>query len=85
MPRFVVRAEGTEWDSLRRELASMGAVAAAEQVDMNELGKSLARTVTCVRAVFVSAAMPSVRMDAAVRALDLRTPKSELERFARPS
>ena len=82
MPKFLVRAEGEVWRTLAQDLERMVAITSGPEVNMNDLGRALASIVGSVRAAFVSAGLPSVRMDAAAKALDLRTPKSALESFA---
>ena len=81
MPRFVVRPEGPAWDTLTGAVRQLASLVAAEEVDLNVLGASLAAVVGGARAVFVAAGLPSVRMDAAHKALDRQTPKSALESF----
>ena len=84
-PRFVVRADGEPWVGLRRAAAELGELVAREEVDMNALGHALSACVTHARAAFERAALPSLRLEAARRALDLKTPKSALEAFLGPS
>lgn len=57
----------------------------ADTVDGVELGKALAAITSAVRAVYVEAGVPSMRMAAAEKALDLRTKKTELETFVGPT
>ena len=83
MPKFVVRSDGEAWRALASELEKASALVRGADVNLNDLAKSLASIAIAVRRVFVDAGLASVRMDAAVKALDLRTKKSELERFAR--
>jgi len=81
MPRFVVRAEGPEWEALRAEVASLAALAGGDEVDLNHLARTLGRVVAGVGAAFARAGLPSVRLAAAEKALDLRTKNSELQAF----
>ncbi len=83
MPRFIVRPEGDAWRALAQELERMTAMVCAPEVNLNDLGRSLAGVVRHARGVFVAAGLPSVRMDAAAKALDLTTGKSALEAFTR--
>ena len=84
MPKFVVpRSDAVH--TLSRELGVMSALSSSADVNLNELAKALAVVVGATRAVFIAADLPSVRMDAAVKALDLRSKKSELEAFVRGS
>lgn len=82
-PRFVVRAEGAHWVDIRRAAEELGELVRAEEVDMNRLGHALSALVVGARAAFEAAALPSLRLEAAKRALDLKTPKSALEAFVR--
>lgn len=84
MSKAIVRVEGEAWSTLATELDRLRALVAGPEVDMHALGKGLASLMLAARGVFTLAGMTSVRMDAAVKALDLRTAKSELEQFARP-
>lgn len=84
MPKFLVRSDGEGWRALTIELDRAAAMVRRDEVNLNELGKSLAAVVGAARQVFVEAGLSSVRMDAAVKALDLRSKKSELERFVAP-
>ncbi len=81
MPRFVVASRGEHWDAVRASLAELSRLASGGEVDLNDVGKGLSRLVIAVRAAFDDAGLPSVRLKAAVRALDLKTPKSALEAF----
>jgi hypothetical protein len=81
MPRFVVRAEGPEWEALRADVAALSAIAAGAEVNLNDLARALGRVVAGVGAAFTRARLPSVRLAAAEKALDLKTGKSELEAF----
>ena len=83
MPKFRVRAEGDVWDELRVDAEKLAARVRAEEIDLNQLGKILSSVVRSSAAAFVKADLPSVRLEAATKALDLKTPKTELERFAR--
>lgn len=80
-PRFVVRAEGAHWIEIRRAASDLGELVGAEEVDLNRLGHALAALVAGVRAAFEVAALPSLRLAAAKKALDLKTRKSALEAF----
>jgi hypothetical protein len=78
VPKFVVLAEGPTWDAIRRAASQVAELVARDEVDMNALGHALGALVSGVRAGFEGAALPSLRLDAAARALDLKTPKSAL-------
>lgn len=80
-PRFVVRAEGEPWVAVRRATSDLAALVQADEVDMNVLGHALGALVGAARDAFEAAALPSLRLEAARRALDLRTKKSKLEAF----
>lgn len=84
-PRFVVRPDGEAWVALRRAVAELAELVGREEVDMNALGHTLSACVTSARAAFEQASLPSLRLEAASRALDLKTPKSALEAFIAPS
>jgi hypothetical protein len=83
MPRFVVRAEGPEWEALRADVTALGTIAGGDEVNLNDLARALGRVVTGVSAAFARASLPSVRLAAAEKALDLKTAKSALEGFVR--
>jgi hypothetical protein len=85
MPRFRVRTTGDGWESLRRDAEALAAIVRGEEVDLNQLGKLLSAVVGGSFAVFTEAGLASVRLEAAVKALEPKTPRSELERFARGS
>lgn len=80
-PKFLVRADGEAWVALRRASAELAELVARDEVDMNSMGHALSALVTCARSTFELAALPSLRLEAARRALDLKTPKSALEQF----
>lgn len=80
-PRFVVRPEGEHWVEVRRAAREIAALIEAEEVDLNRLGRALAALVAGTSAVFDAAALPSLRLEAAKKALDLKTAKSALEAF----
>jgi hypothetical protein len=84
MPKFVVTPQGEVWDRLRVEVTRLASLASGETVDLNQLGKALAAVVTASLSAFDTAGLPSVRMRAAAKALDLTTKKSELEHFVGP-
>jgi len=84
MPRFVIQAQGELWAKVRTDVAQLQGIVGADVVDLNDLGKALAALVAGTAAVFAASGLASVRMEAASKALDRKTPKSELERFARP-
>lgn len=67
--------------ALREELERMLAMTRADEVPLDELGKSLGAIARAIHGVFVASKTPSMRIDAAVKALDLRTKRSELESF----
>jgi len=79
MARVVVSGEALV--ELRGALERMSSMVRAEEVPLDELGKSLAAIAIATRAAFVASRVSSVRMDAVVKALDLRSKKSELEAF----
>ena len=49
MPKFVVRPEGAAWRALSSELDRAAALVRGSQVNLNELGKSLASVVAAAR------------------------------------
>ena len=59
----------------------MLATSRSGEVRLDALGKSLAAVTVATRGVFGAAGVPSMRIEAAMKALDLRTKKSELEAF----
>lgn len=83
MPRFVVRAEGPEWEALRADVAALGALVGGAEVNLNDLARALGRVVAGVGAAFSREGLPSVRLAAAEKALDLKTGKSALEGFVK--
>ena len=83
MPKFVVRPETEAWRTLGAQLDRAGSLVRGPEVNLNELGKALASIARAALDVFAEAGLPSVRMEAAAKALDLRTKKSELEQFVR--
>ena len=80
-PRFVVRAEGAHWVEIRRAAEELRALVHADEVDLNRLGHALSALVAGGRAAFEAASLPSLRLAAAKKALDLRTRKGSLEAF----
>lgn len=83
MPKFVVRVEGPIWEEVRRSVAALSREVDGESADLNRVGKALASVVGAVAAAFTQAELPSLRMSAAQRALDLKTPRGALEAFVR--
>ncbi|GAB4217517.1 MAG: hypothetical protein OHK0013_45080 [Sandaracinaceae bacterium] len=83
MPRFVIRTEGPAPTALREALERAAEMLCADEVNLNELGRALHAVMAAAGETFRAAGLPSVRMDAAEKALDLRTAKSALERFVR--
>lgn len=80
-PRFVVRADGAAWEAVRLSASDLAELVSREEVDMNALGHALGALVGAVRDAFEAAALPSMRLAAAARALDLKTSKSALSTF----
>ena len=83
MPRFVIRTDGPAPRALHDALERAASALREDELNLNELGKVLHAVMAAARETFRSAALPSVRLDAAEKALDLRTSKSALERFVR--
>lgn len=83
MPKFVVRVEGPVWQEVRRSVAELARETEGPTADLNRVGKALAAVVGAVAASFAHAELRSVRMTAAQRALDLKTPRGALEAFVR--
>jgi hypothetical protein len=81
MPRFVIRTESPAPAALRDALERAAGMLREDEVNLNELGKALHAVMAAARETFRAAGLPSMRMDAAEKALDLRTAKSALERF----
>ena len=81
MARFVVRSRGENWDTVRAALVELTQLVSDEHVDLNRVGKGLSRLAVAVLATFDEAGIPSIRLRATVRALDLATPKRALEAF----
>jgi hypothetical protein len=83
MPRFVIGTDGPGPAALRDALERAAGMLREEELNLNELGKALHAVMAAARETFRAAGLPSMRMDAAEKALDLRTAKSALERFVR--
>lgn len=66
---------------LREAAAAFGRAVEGPAVDLAQAGKALGRAAAALARAFAEAGVGSVRMRAAAKALDLRTPKGELERF----
>jgi hypothetical protein len=81
MPRYLLRTDAPAPQALRGALERAAGVLREDAVDLHELGKVLHAVMAAARETFRAAGLPSVRMDAAEKALDLRTGKSALERF----
>ena len=83
MPRFVLHEGSSALVGLRSALARATELASAPRVDLNTLSHATGELAVALRDAFVEAGLPSTRLEAIVRAFDLRTPRSELERFVR--
>jgi hypothetical protein len=83
MPRFVIRTDVPAARTLHDALERAASDLRQDELNLNELGKVLHAVMAAARETFSAAGLPSVRMDAATKALDLRTSKSALERFVR--
>ena len=83
MPRFVIRTDLPAARALHDALERAASDLRNDEVNLNELGKALHAVLAAARETFGAAGLPSVRMDAAAKALDLRTSKRALERFVR--
>jgi hypothetical protein len=83
MPRFVIPTDGPSPRALHAALERAASDLRGEELNLNDLGKTLHAVMAAARETFRSAGLPSVRLDAAEKALDLRTSKSALERFVR--
>ncbi len=81
MPRFVLRHGSAALGPLRQALGRASEAASGDAVDLNVLSHALGDSVVALREAFREAGLPSLRVDAIVRAFDLRTPRSQLERF----
>lgn len=84
MAKFVIRSNEPAARALADAVESLSSLLREEELNLNTLGERLHLIVVAARGVFTAQNLPSVRMDAAVKALDLRTGKSELAAFARP-
>lgn len=81
MSKYHVAPVGPPWDDLRGELALLTKMVEQPQVDLIELGKAYARLANSVLKVSQAHHLSSLRFEAATKALDLTTPKSELQAF----
>jgi hypothetical protein len=79
MPRFVLREGSPALLALRAALGRASELASGPSVDLNAL--AMAEGAVALRDAFAELGLPSTRLEAIVRAFDLRTPRSELERF----
>lgn len=66
---------------VRRVLSHLLHLTSAPQVDLLALGKSYAELSRALLTVVQNLGKTSMRFEAAVKALDLRTPKSALQQF----
>lgn len=83
MPRFVLQEGSSALVGLRTALARATELASGPRVDLNTLSHATGELAVALRDAFVEVGLPSTRLEAIVRAFDLRTPRSELERFVR--
>jgi len=67
--------------ALRAALERASQAAGGQSVDLNALSHAVGDAAVALRDGFREAGLPSTRMEAIVRAFDLRTPRTELERF----
>jgi hypothetical protein len=81
MPRFVLREGSPALLALRAALGRASVLASGPSVDLNALSHAMAEGAVALRDAFAELGLPSTRLEAIVRAFDLRTPRSELERF----
>lgn len=81
MPRFVLREGSPALVALRAALRRASEQASAPSVDLNALSHAMGEGAVALRDAFGELGLPSTRLEAIVRAFDLRTPRSELERF----
>lgn len=79
----MIRTDGPAPTALRDALERAAGILREDQVNLNDLGKALHAAMAAARETFRAAGLPSLRMDAAEKALDLRTARSALERFVR--
>ena len=83
MPRFVLREGSVAVSALRESVERASKAASGDAVDLNVLSHAVGDVAVALRDAFQEAGLASTRMEAIVRAFDLRTPRSELERFVR--
>ncbi len=69
------------FDALRAAHARMGALLASPRVGLIELAKAYQELALAMAEMARRSGRPSLRFDAIVRAMDLRTPKSALRAF----
>lgn len=81
MGDYDARTEGEAFDALRAAHAAMGARLAGDAVHLVDLAKSYQAIAGAMAEVARASGRPSVRFEACVKALDLRTKKSALSAF----
>lgn len=81
MSKLDVSTQGDAWDALRASVGRLHELADRPEVNLVELGKAYQAVAKAMLAATSAAGQTSLRFDAVVRALDLRTPKSALLAF----
>jgi hypothetical protein len=82
--RFHVAADAASIGALRDQVEALLGLLRQPQVDLTALGHGLHRVAVSMLAASEAAGLTSARLQAAVRALDLKTPKSKLLAFLAP-
>ena len=81
MGAFDVPGESAAFDALREAHAKMGEQLTAPEVNLVSLAKAYQSLANAMAGMANASGRGSLRFEAVVRALDLRTPKSSLRAF----
>ena len=85
MPRASLSTKQPAVVDLKSTARSLVELCEDEALDLVKLGKTLEQLVQHANAVVQASGRTSIRFQAAEHALDLRTPKSQLDQFLSPA
>jgi hypothetical protein len=81
MTKFDVSVKGSTGDTLRAHVQALSSMLAGEHVNITETGKLYGRITRALLDAIEQGGHSSLRFRAAAKALDLKTPKSQLLSF----